>query len=101
MAVTRSEAIRNGSEARRRFPDVAIVKAKKTPPLAGFFAYYEDCRLWLNGHDISRCRAFGTVNNIKSDPLTLLQALETLSLDGRMVHKDIFAPILLDKTESL
>ena len=55
----------------------------------------------LDGDDIGRCRPFGAVNDVEADPLALLQAFEALGLDGGMVHKDIFAPILLDKTESL
>jgi hypothetical protein len=38
--------------------------------------------IWLDGHNIGRCRPFGAVNDIEADPLAFLQAFEALGLDG-------------------
>ena len=49
--------------------------------------------------DIFRRRTFGALDDIKADPITLGQGFETLPLYCGMMHKQILAAFLLDKTK--
>jgi hypothetical protein len=51
-------------------------------------------------NDICRRRALCSIDHIEADALTLLERLEPVGLDSGMMHKDILATILLDKTET-
>jgi hypothetical protein len=51
--------------------------------------------------NILRSRTFWAGDNIKADPITFSQGLESFSLDRGMMHEKIFAPFLLDKTKPL
>lgn len=46
-------------------------------------------------------RAFGAIFHIEPDPVSFLEGFKPIRLDGGVMHKDILAAFLLDKTESL
>ena len=50
--------------------------------------------------NIFSSRTFGATDNIKTDPITLRQRFETFALDRGMMHENILATVLLDKTKS-
>jgi len=48
------------------------------------------------------CRwSFSALLNFKADTITFLQAFETLTLDGAMMHKDIFSALNRNKSVTL
>jgi hypothetical protein len=57
--------------------------------------------LVLQGYDVGGLRTLGTVGNLESNALTLGESLETITLDGRKVHENIWTVSLLDKAETL
>jgi len=52
-------------------------------------------------NNISRGRAFGTVDNLESYPGAFLKRFEAVGLDRTVVHENIGAAILLDKAKTL
>jgi hypothetical protein len=51
--------------------------------------------------DISGLQALGALDDIEGDLLALFQGLETIPLDCRKVHKNVFTILLLDETKPL
>jgi len=50
--------------------------------------------------NILRSWSFLTGDNLKADPITFSQRLETLPLNRGMMHEKVLAAFLLDKTKS-
>src|SRR3954469_12934992 len=55
-----------------------------------------------DGANVLRLRALGTLRDVELDLLVLVQGLVPLALDGRVVHEDVVAAVLLcDEAEAL
>ena len=55
----------------------------------------------LNFGDFVGLRAFLTLNNLKFDRITFLQALKSVHVDGRIVNEHIGSTVLADETVTL
>jgi hypothetical protein len=51
--------------------------------------------------DVLGLRTLGAVGQIKLDPVALIQALETVALNGGIMHEHIAPTVLRDKTKTL
>jgi len=60
-----------------------------------------DCCQFLLLDNIAGRRAFGTVDNLESNPGAFGEGLEAVGLDCAVMHENIGAAILLDKAETL
>jgi len=76
---------------------VFACQIKKLPTAGESFKVIENQILQFT--NILRSWTLGTAHNIKTDPITLGQRFETFSLDCGMMHKNVLAPVLLDKTK--
>ena len=71
---------------------------KKTPLNAGSL---NDYCFYLQLCDILGCRTLRTCNNLKLYPGALLEGLKAFGLYCGVVHENVLAAILLDKTKTL
>ena len=56
---------------------------------------------FLQALDVGGLWPLGTIGNLEADPLALVEGLESITLDGRKMHKHIRTVRLLDETEAL
>lgn len=73
-------------------------RQKKAPRRGGAFLNHINQVLQLA--NIFSSRTLGATDNIKTDPITLRQRLETFALDRGMMDENILATVLFDKTKS-
>lgn len=68
----------------------------------GFWSYKMEklCRL-LHLPDIRGLKSLRTVDHFKGYLLTFGESLETISLNGREVNKNVFTVLLFNKTKTL
>src|SRR6185369_78705 len=71
--------------------------ARRVVPAAGTLSIYLEFPLCLQRTDVLSLPALWPLGHIELHTLTLLQATETACLDGREVHKYIFATLTADK----
>jgi hypothetical protein len=51
-------------------------------------------------HDVGSLRTFGSLNNVELDILPFFEGLESISLESRIMNKDIFSAFETDKSEA-
>lgn len=60
-----------------------------------------EARRSLQRLNVSGLPALGALHNVELHGLTLLQALEAIRVDGRVVHENVFAVLTRDEAEAL
>jgi hypothetical protein len=82
-------------------PDRFIKQKSRRSDFGFFFTLQNPGPVFLKLFYPDCCRAFGALFHIKADSLTFFKGLETLTLNGRVVNKDIFAVISRDESITL
>ena len=55
---------------------------------------------FLQLNNVSGCRTFGTVYDLKLDPCPLIEGFISLAINGRMMNENVTALIRLNKTKT-